>query len=76
MKNEKLGIITKIVDYETVKVKVFNSKEIKEIKGNKFYISELKEGYENDSEENEGIVIVKFDDDTNRLIEDFNEGDL
>lgn len=69
--NEITGILTKIIDSETVNVKVVNSDEIKEIKGNKFYISELKEAYENDE-----VVIIKFNSDTNRLNEELNEGDL
>ena len=69
--DEITGIVTEIVDLETIKVKVINSDEIKEIKGDKFYISALKESYENDE-----AVIIKFYDSTNRLKEDLNEGDL
>ncbi|HBJ1645864.1 TPA: hypothetical protein LA462_000317 [Clostridium botulinum] len=74
--NEKLGIVTKIVDNETVKVKVINSNKIKEIKGNKFYIAELREAYENTTNESEGIVIIKFNEFTNRLIEESKEGNI
>lgn len=69
MEYDKTGIITEIVDKETIKVKVVNSNEIKEIKGDKFYIAELKESYEN-----EETVIVKFKENT--LIEELKEGDL
>lgn len=69
MEHDRTGIITEIVDRETVKVKVINSNEIKEIKGDKFYISELAEAYEN-----EETVIIKFN--GNTLIEELKERDL
>ncbi|CAI3207685.1 hypothetical protein [Clostridium neonatale] len=74
--DEKIGIVTEIIDKETIKVKVVNSDEIRKIKGDKFYISDLKEAYTNEHSESEGVVLIKFNNVTNRLIEEYKERDL
>lgn len=73
---EKKGIVTKIIDRETIKVRVINEDETRLIKGDEFYIKELKDIYDDEESESEGIVMVKFNDETNTIIEELNEGDF
>lgn len=73
---EKKGIVTKIIDRETIIVRVINEDETRLIKGDEFYIKELKDIYDDEESESEGIVMVKFNDETNTIIEELNEGDF
>lgn len=65
------GVLTQVIDKETIKVKIVGSNEDRELKGNKFYVSDLAEAYEN-----EEIVLVKFYSDTNIIIDNLKEGDF
>lgn len=73
---EKKGIVTKIIDREKIIVRVINEDETRLIKGDEFYIKELKDIYDDEESESEGIVMVKFNDETNTIIEELNEGDF
>ena len=70
------GIVTKIVDNETIKVKVINQDETRLLKGDEFYISGLKDIFDDEESESEGIVFVNFNEETNIIIENFDEGDF
>lgn len=70
------GIVTEIIDKETVKVKVINEDETRLLKGDKFYISGLKDIFEDEESESEGIVIVNFNSETDTIIESLEEGDI
>jgi len=73
---ERKGIVTQIIDNETVKVSVINEEQQRIIKGDEFYISGLKDIFENEGNQSEGIVFVKFNSKTNTIIEAHNEGDF
>lgn len=73
---ERKGIVTQIIDKETVKVSVINEEQPRIVKGDEFYISGLKDIFENEGNESEGIVLVKFNNKTNRIIETHEEGDF
>jgi len=73
---ERKGIVTQIIDNETIKVKVINEEQPRIVKGNDFYIKELKDIFENEENESEGIVLVKFNNKTNTIIETIEEGDF
>jgi len=70
------GIVTKIIDKETIKISPINEDEPRILKGDKFYISGLKDIFDDEESDSEGIVFVNFDDGTNTIIEDFNEEDF
>ena len=72
----KKGIVTEIIDKETIKVNVINENKPRILKGDEFYISGLKDIFENEESESEGIVIVKFNNETNTIIETLEEGDF
>jgi len=74
--NKKKGIVTQIIDKETIKVSVINEEQPRIVKGDEFYISGLKDIFENEGNESEGIVLVKFNNKTNRIIETHEEGDF
>lgn len=74
--DERKGIVTQIIDKETVKVSVINEEQPRIVKGDEFYISGLKDIFENEGNESEGIVLVKFNNKTNRIIEIHEEGDF
>ena len=74
--DERKGIVTQIIDKETVKVSVINEKQPRIVKGTDFYIKELKDLFENEENESEGIVLVKFNNKTNTIIETIEEGDF
>ena len=74
--DERKGIVTQIIDGETVRVSVINEEQQRIIKGDEFYISGLKDIFENEENESEGIVLVKFNNKTNTIIETYNEGDF
>lgn len=73
---ERKGIVTQIIDKETVKVSVINEEQPRIVKGDEFYISGLKDIFENEGNESEGIVLVKFNNKTNTIIEAHEEGDF
>ncbi|WP_298846186.1 hypothetical protein [uncultured Clostridium sp.] len=73
---ERKGIVTQIIDKETVKVSVINEEQPRIVKGTDFYIKELKDIFENEENESEGIVLVKFNNKTNTIIETIEEGDF
>jgi len=70
------GIVTGIIDNETIKVKVINQDETRLLKGDEFYISGLKDIFDDEESESEGIVFVNFNEETNIIIENFDEGDF
>ena len=74
--NEKTGIVTEIIDSETIRVNVINEDRLRILKGDEFYISGLKDIFDDEESESEGIVFVKFNDETSTIIENFDEGDL
>jgi hypothetical protein len=74
--DEKKGIVTQIIDNETIKISVINEEQPRIVKGDEFYISGLKDIFENEGNESEGIVLVKFNNKTNRIIETHEEGDF
>ena len=74
--DEKKGIVTEIIDKETIIVSVINEDQPRILKGDEFYISGLKDIFENEESESEGIVIVKFNNETNTIIETLEEGDF
>lgn len=73
---EGKGIVTQIIDNETVKVSVINEEQQRIVKGDEFYISGLKDIFENEGNQSEGMVFVKFNNKTNTIIEVHNEGDF
>jgi len=70
------GIVTGIIDNETIKVIPIHEDEERLLKGDEFYISGLKDIFDNEESESEGIVFVNFNEETNIIIEDFDEGDF
>lgn len=74
--NERKGIVTQIIDGETIKVRVLHEEQPRILKGDEFYISGLKDIFENEGNESEGIVLVKFNNKTNTIIEAHEEGDF
>ena len=74
--NEKKGIVIEIIDKETIRVNVINEDQPRILKGDEFYISGLKDIFENEESESEGIVIVKFNNETKTIIETLEEGDF
>ena len=70
------GIVTEIIDNETIRVSPIHEDEERILKGNKFYISGLKDIFDDEESESEGIVFVNFNEETNIIIEDFDEGDF
>lgn len=74
--NERKGIVTQIIDGETIKVSVLHEEQPRILKGDEFYISGLKDIFENEGDESEGIVLVKFNNKTNTIIEAHEEGDF
>ena len=74
--NERKGIVTQIIDGETIKVRVLHEEQPRILKGDEFYISGLKDIFENEGNESEGIVLVKFNNKTNTIIETHEEGDF
>jgi hypothetical protein len=74
--DERKGIVTQIIDGETIKVNVINEEKQRIVKGDEFYISGLKDIFENEENESEGIVFVKFNNKTNTIIETIEEGDF
>ena len=74
--DEKKGIVTQIIDKETIKVSVIHEDQPRILKGDEFYISELKDIYDDEKGESEGIVFVKFNNETNKIIETLEEGDF
>ena len=70
------GIVTEIIDKETIKVSPIHEDEDRVLKGDEFYISGLKDIFDDEESESEGIVFVNFNEETNTIIEDFEEGDL
>ena len=74
--DERKGIVTQIIDKETIKVRVINEEQTRLVKGDEFYISGLKDIFENEGNESEGIVLVKFNNKTNMIIEAHEEGDF
>jgi len=73
---ERKGIVTQVIDNETIKVNVINEDQPRIVKGDEFYISGLKDIFENEGNESEGIVLVKFNNKTNTIIEAHDEGDF
>ena len=73
---ERKGIVTQVIDNETIKVNVINEDQPRIVKGDEFYISGLKDIFENEGNESEGIVLVKFNNKTNTIIETIEEGDF
>ena len=74
--NERKGIVTQIIDGETIKVRVLHEEQPRILKGDEFYISGLKDIFENEGNESDGIVLVKFNNKTNTIIEAHEEGDF
>jgi len=74
--NERKGIVTQIIDGETIKVRVLHEEQPRILKGDEFYISGLKDIFGNEGNESEGIVLVKFNNKTNTIIEAHEEGDF
>jgi len=74
--NERKGIVTEIIDKETIEVSPIYEAGERIIKGDEFYISGLKDIFEDEEGESEGIVFVKFNIETNTIIENFDEGDF
>ena len=74
--NEKKGVVTQIIDKETIKLSPIYEVGERIIKGDEFYIKELKDIFDNEESESEGIVFVKFNGETNTIIEDLYEGDF
>jgi len=74
--HEKKGIVTQIIDEETIKVSPIHEDGERIIKGDDFYIKELKDIFDDEQSESEGIVFVKFNGITNTIIEELNEGDF
>ncbi len=74
--NEKKGIVTQIIDKETIKVSPIYEAAERIIKGDEFYIKELKDIFDDEEGESEGIVFVKFNGETNIIIEEISEGDF
>ena len=70
------GIVTEIIDKETIKVRVIHEDGTRILKGDRFYISGLKDIFDDEESESEGIVFVNFNEETNIIIEDFDEGDF
>ena len=70
------GIVTEIIDKETIKVIPIHEEKDRVLKGDEFYISGLKDMFDDEESESEGIVFVNFNEETNTIIEDFEEGDL
>ena len=65
------GIVTEIIDKETIKVSPIHEDEDRVLKGDEFYISGLKDIFDDEESESEGIVFVNFNEETNTIIEDF-----
>jgi len=74
--NEKKGIVTQIIDKETIEISPIYEAGERIIKGDEFYIKELKDIFDDEEGESEGIVFVKFNGETNTIIEELNEGDF
>ena len=74
--DERKGIVTQIIDNETIKVSVLHEEQPRILKGDEFYISGLKDIFENEENESEGIVLIKFNNKTNTIIETHEEGDF
>ena len=71
------GIVTEIIDKETIKViPIHEDDEYRVLKGDEFYIAGLKDIFDDEESESQGIVFVNFNEETNTIIEDFEEGDL
>ena len=70
------GIVTEIIDNETIKVSPIHEDAVRILKGDEFYISGLKDIFDDEESESEGIVFVNFNEETNVIIESFEEGDL
>ena len=70
------GIVTEIIDNETIKVSPIHEEGVRILKGDEFYISGLKDIFDDEESESEGIVFVNFNEETNIIIENFDEGDF
>jgi len=61
----KTGVLKKIIVQEKIEISVVGGEDSKEITGDKFYIDGFKELLEGDEP-----VLVAFDSETNKIVED------